>query len=296
MALDNQMSAELAQELAENNRELEIDPRKVKVRFSRLRQISRSGLHYWHSVQEDKNENDTASRRLGRAAHAVALGGAKIALFGPGTFQGKAYKGAKTGAYWDDFKKKNKGKEIVTAKELKKAEAMARALERNPKVRDMLYTGGTQLEHEVEWEWLNGRPCQSHFDAYRKGEFVADVKTARDGEPGRFSWSAIRSGYHAQLAFYVEACERMGHPTPEPYIMVVENAPPYPVTLMHITPKALEAGRRMCRAWFEQLLAYEDANEWPAYTENTVELDIPDDFDERFVVEADDDDTDESDS
>jgi PDDEXK-like uncharacterized protein DUF3799 len=296
MALDERMGAELAQELADNNRELVIDPRKVPVRFSRLRQLSRSALHYWHSVQEDKNENDTAARRLGRAAHAVALGGARIALFGPGTFNGKAYKGVKNGAYWENFKKENKGKEIVTAKELAKATAMARAIEKHPKVRDMLYSGGTQLEHEVDWTWQD-RACQSHFDAYRKGDFVADVKTARDGEPGRFAWAAIKSGYHAQLAYYVEACERLGHPTPEPFIIVVENAPPYPVTLMHITPKALEAGRRQCRLWFEQLLGYEAANEWPAYTDNTVELDVPDDFDERFVVAPDDDDEDdESDS
>ena len=274
MALDNQMSAELASELSENNRELVTDPRTVPVRFSNLRHIARSALHYWYAVQEGKRDEDTEAKRLGRAAHAIALGGRRIAIFKGAVFNGKEYKGAKQGAWWDHFKKENAGNEIVTPGEYEKAKAIADALRRNPRAAEMLYEGGTELELEVEWTWLRGRKCLSHFDAYRKGVFVADMKGARDGALERFGRQAIWSAYHAQCAFYVTGAEELGHPTPDAFLLVVETGAPHVVTVRRLTPRAVEAGRRQCRAWFELLLGYEASNEWPGYSDAIVDLDV----------------------
>lgn len=283
MALDD-MGLELRDELAAGDRELVVDPRSIPVRFSRLRQLARSALHYWWSCQ-GKDDNDTEAKRLGRAAHAIALGGKRIAVFKGGMFNGKEYKGAKTGAWWDHFKKENADKEIVTPGEYEKAKAIADALRRNPKAEEMLYTGDTQLELEVDWTWLQGRRCQSHFDAYRKGVFVADVKGARDGAIERFGRTAIWSAYHAQCAFYVTGAEELGHPTPDAFLLVVETGAPHVVTVRRLTPRALDAGRKMCRLWFEQLLGYEAANEWPGYADQVVDLDVPD-MDMPYLVDG----------
>lgn len=282
MALDEQMSAELAGELAEGDRELIVDPRTIPVRFSRLRQLARSAMHYWHACQ-GKDDNDTEAKRLGRAAHAIALGGKRIAIFTGAVFQGKTYKGAKTGAWWDHFRKENADQEIVTPGEYAKAKAIADALRRNPRAEEMLYTGGTELELEVDWLWLRGRHCQSHFDAYRKGVFVADMKGARDAAIERFGRTAIWSNYHAQCAFYVTGAEQLGHPTPDAFLLVVETGAPNVVTVRRLTPRAIEAGRVQCRAWFEQLLGFEDSNQWPGYADDVVDLDVID-SDEPFAL------------
>jgi hypothetical protein len=286
MPLDEQMSAELRDELASDARRVVvIDPREVPVRFSRLRAMARSALHYWQACQEA--DVDSLSRKLGRGVHALVLGQEhKVIEFGPppgGTFNGKPYKGTtRSGGWWDHFQKEHAGKEILSASELFKARAIAAAIGRHDRAMDMLTGAGTLLEHELAWTWM-GRRCQSHLDVYRPGLFVADLKTARDAAPDRFDRAAIWSHYHAQLAFYVMAAEAQGHPTPDPFLIVVESAPPYPVLVRPISPRALEQGLKQCRLWMEQLLVCEAANEWPSYSARDVPLDVPEDAFEYFV-------------
>jgi hypothetical protein len=126
------------------------------------------------------------------------------------------------------------------------------------------------------------RACQSHLDVYRRGAVLADVKTAVDGNPLWFPWVARRSHYFAQLACYTEAVESLGHPTPPAFVILVESAPPYPVTVMRVSERAIEAGRRQVRLWLEKLLVCEASNSWHGYSQCVEPLDLPDD-DSGFV-------------
>lgn len=185
------------------------------------------------------------------------------------------------GDKWEAFKKQNAGKVLLTPKEEAEARELADALRRHERAAEMLYGGGTELHPEIEWHY-NGRKFVSHLDAYRKGAFVIDVKTARDGDPSRFSRTAIWSHYHTQLAMYVTAVESLGHPTPDAYLIVVEKGGPTAVTVMRLSARALERGRAQFHAWFERLQQCESAGFWPAYAQDVVELDIPD-TDEPFA-------------
>ena len=90
--------------------------------------------------------------------------------------------------------------------------------------------------------------------------------------------------YYAQLACYTEAMESLGHPTPTPYIVLVENERPYVVSV-RVVPRAIEFGRRQLRGWMEQLLRCEDAGVWGGYSECIEELDLPGD---RLAEQMDD--------
>ncbi len=269
------MSAELAAELATSARKRVVDPRTVPVRFSHLRQIAKSALHYHDACQG--NGHDTSARKLGKLTHALTLG-QPVEVFRGGHFNGKDYKGVRNGAYWDHFRKEHPGVEICIPSEYEDAKPIADAVRSHPIAGPMLLAP-SQCEIELDWTHPLGRDCQSHLDIYRRGAFVADLKTARTSDPAWFTRTAIYSGYHAQLAFYVEAVEALGHETPDAYIIAVESAPPYAVTVMQLTPRAIEAGRRACRLWFEQLLCCEASGEWPAYAQTVVELDVPDEDD-----------------
>jgi hypothetical protein len=283
--LNEEMSAELAQELAENNVKRLVDPRSLPMRFSLIKHIAKSPAHLFAAAQ-GSFDKDTEALRIGRAADAYAIGDEdSIAVWDKKTATGRM--SPRTGKDWDAFCAKHAGKDIITAKEELQARAIARALRRHERAAEMLYSGGTQLHPELEWTY-NGRKFVSHLDAYRKGAFVIDVKTCVDGEPSRFSRAAIWQHYHTQAAMYVTAVESLGHPTPDAYLVVVEKVDkagltePFAVTIMRFTARALERGRAQFHTWFERLQQCEAAGFWPAYAQDVIELDIPD-ADEPFA-------------
>ncbi len=108
--------------------------------------------------------------------------------------------------------------------------------------------------------------------------FVTELKTCAVGQPDRFAYNALKYGYHAQIAFYMEACRSAGLCDPtDAYIVAVESSAPYVVTTLKLTERAIEHGARLYRIWFERLLSCEKANEWPGYCQSIVALDAPED-------------------
>ncbi len=272
-----------------NERRL-VNPRDIeRVRFSTLREMSKSAAHYLHACQRRYEPTGEASQKLGSGTHALLFGTPAVAVFGPGTFtppgekKAKEYKGVKSGAYWDAFQLEHEGEVILSPAEYEESKAMADAIRSHPIAGPLLFKRGTLHEYEVLWSYC-GRKMASHLDAYRyvmtegrgPGTLI-DVKTSRDGNPARFGWSALRYHYYAQLACYSEAMESLGHPTPDPYIVLVENERPYVVSVLRVVPRAIEFGRRQLRGWMEQLLRCEAANAWGGYSECIEELDLPGD-------------------
>jgi hypothetical protein len=252
------LSAELVTQLEHNSI---IDPRSIPVRFSRLKQFSRSAQHYWHSVQS--NYDETLSMRLGTAAHALLFEQPLV------VWPGKT----RSGKQWDAFADEHHGTPIVNQREHGEAAAMAKAVRSNPNA--MMLLDGAIFEEPIDWS-LNGRACRSTPDA-RRERLIVDLKTSKTSEPGQFVRSGLWMSYHAQLAFYMDAVAAAGLGTPEEaYIIAVESKAPHPVTVMRISDRAIEAGRKLCRMWFERLLVCEASNEWPGYAQSIVDFDVLD--------------------
>jgi hypothetical protein len=231
------------------------------VRFSNLKLMALSPAHYLEAAQKD-----TYSMERGKALHSLVLGGKPVLAYPGKVRRGKEY---------DAFVAANTNAQVLTKSDYAKAEGMAAAVRASRPAMRVLAG-----RHEVELDWkFMGRECQSHIDVIGGGgEWVTELKSAVSSNPDRFAWQAKKFGYNAQLAFYWEAVLQSGLGVPrDAFVVAVESAPPYVVTVMRLTGQALDLGRRSFRLWMERLLGCEAANEWPGYAEGIVPLDIPDD-------------------
>lgn len=257
------LSGELRDEL-EWPRDLDI--RTLPVRFSRLKLFGQSAAHYQHSALRGDDSGDSLALRLGSGAHAMVL-----------EQPIERFAGRRAGKAWDEFKAEHAGKVILNDREWHEAKSMASAIMRRREAMDILFND-TIIEQRIDWTFL-GRSCRSTPDA-RGPYHVAELKTGKTAHPSLFVRDAIRMAYHCQLSFYGDAIEHETGVAPsKAYIVAVEKTAPYPVTILELTERTLEQGRRTVRLWFEQLLSCESSNEWPEYSESIVPFDVPD-FDE----------------
>ncbi len=269
-----EMSGELAEQLEANEAErVVVDPASIPLRFSRLKHMSASALHYWQSVQD--NKDDTIAMRFGRGVHALVLNEPVI------RWPGKT----RSGKVWEAFKAQHADKEILNTKEWDRAHGIYEAIQRHPIAKDVLFAG-TILEETIEWE-LAGRKCTSRPDARAGTERLVDLKTTKCAEPRKFERDAMFRGYHAQFSFYGRAMkERFGSAPKESLCVAVETVKPFPITVLKLTPAAIEEGEKCWRSWFESVLVCEAAGRYPAYTDVIEPLDARDTGDVGLIIEG----------
>jgi hypothetical protein len=241
--------------------------------FSDLKQFARTPAHFRHAIEHPREA--TRAMRKGTLTDLTLLGGEPPPIWS-GTRQGKA---------WKEFAARNAGEEICTQAELDEAEQIAAAVKSNALAMKYL-TGRAQVR--LEWEMLGIRCATRGVDVVGD-RWISDLKVTRTAEPERFSWHARSMLWHAQLAFYDEACRQNGIDTSEGcYLVGAEAEAPHPVTVMRVTPRALEAGAKCIHLWLEQLRACEATNEWPGYVQSVVELDVDEELRLVGLVDADD--------
>ena len=259
-----QMSAELRDELAANDTRRLADPREQPVRFFHLKSMGQSAAHCLHSFRKDELRESLAMR-IGSGTHRLMFG-QEVAVYPGKVRRGKEY---------DAFKSCNPHALILSAKEKMRAQAIALALKSHPRASELLFAKGVIHERTILWE-QDGRKRRSTPDAYRPGEYIIDLKTARCAEPSKFAREGMWRGYHAQLADYRNAVEATTGKRLPCYIIAVESEAPYAVTVMPLTDRALDKGEAMVRLWFERLRACEESGSWPGYCESEVPFDVPD--------------------
>lgn len=260
-----ELSAALITELARNEPapKLPPDPRDVPVRFSSLKHMSDSPLHYKDQVQFGRD--DTLCMRIGRGAHALVLGQPIIEFTGK-TRQGKA---------WEAFREKHADKEILNAKEYSTAMGIYTAITSHREACEILFGDDAVLEETLHWEFL-GKACTSRPDSRRGTRVASDLKTTKKAEPEWFKRDAYNRGYHGQMSFYGAAMQHaLGHAPDNVFCVAVESKRPFPVTVLELTPRLLAEGEKSWRLWFERVLQCEAANRWPAYTEAIEVFDVP---------------------
>jgi hypothetical protein len=262
-------SAALAAELA-----APIDPRTLPVRFSRLKQMARSPLHYWHACQSgDIEGGESLALRLGSGTHALLFGQESRVVVYPGQRRGKA---------WDAFEEEHAGKIILTATEAKTSRGIAEAVRGHDLARALMWPAAdNEIWYERRADWTRaGRACRSTPDvSYARDAtvVVVDLKTTRDASPDWFCREAIRRAYHAQLVFYAEALGEDPHQC-DLRIVAVESKPPHAVVVWQLTPGAIEHGQMLIGQWWEHLRQCEDAGTWPGYTQAMQRLDVDGDM------------------
>lgn len=262
------LSLELLDELGSNERRT-ADIRSLPARFSWLKEFAKSAAHAKHAALV--GWDDTLSTRLGSGTHAMTFGTPYVA-------KSSNRRGTKARKADEEKIRAEHGPDslILTPGEYAHAKGMSDAIKANAVAQRLLFQDGVILETDIHWE-LKGRACKSRPDAYHFRTLV-ELKTAREADPHWFHRDAIRSGYHAQCAFYRRAIEHATGVKPrDVYLLVVENRRPYVVTPFRLTERALEAGDRLAMKWFEQLRVCETTNVWPPYTMGIEDFDVIDD-------------------
>lgn len=242
------------------------------VHFSTLKFMAQSPAHYLYAATHEPPQS--AAFRLGSAVDALCIGeGERVLCCSARRGTKDHVKFVESIAVPDPI--------ILTSAEYGKACDMADSIARSKQAMELLKG---ERQRYVEWRWL-GRHCAGTPDVFSLDHLV-ELKTGRTAHPDRFMSSAKFYGYHAQLAWYRRALIESGFGTPASYwIVAVESAPPYPVTVFRMTDNALDLGERMCRAWLERLLVCEASDAWPAYTEAAVPFDIVEE--EGFTLKID---------
>lgn len=242
------------------------------VRYSWLKHMARSPAHVRHAL--DHAGDDTRALRLGRATHSYLLGGDEVIL----------YEGRRAGAAWEAFESSHPGAVILIASEMEHVNGMRESLHRHDQAMELL--SGPHREETIRWK-IGDRDCQSTPDVWG-GYRLTELKTTKCADPERFKRDAIWRGYHGQASFYQRALLHRGFAASVVSIVAVESTPPYPVTILELTPRALEAGEKLWRGWFERLLVCEASNYWPAYSESIVEFDVEDSGETTIVIDGED--------
>lgn len=230
------------------------------VRFSHLRAYGRSAAH-GHHARTAADDEQTREMERGTAVHALLFGTRKVCGYPGPTRQGKKY---------DAFVAEHHDCEILTMAEYDKARWMADSVLASSVARP--YLSGT-TEKTILFRW-NGLGCRATPDI-RGADFLTELKTSSTSDPARFPWQALRMHYHAQMRMQQIACGSGAHGH-ECFIVCVESAPPFPVTVFRIDERALEAGEKLLVLWTERLKNCEQSGRFPPYVECVVPIDIPD--------------------
>lgn len=236
------------------------------IHYSRLKLMAESPAHYRAGSQ-----GTTYSQESGSAVHALVLGTQEVVTWDKVSENGNQC--PRRGKDYDAFAAKHPGALILMPAEYAEAKAKAAAVLAHPLAVRVLK--GTR-EKEIEWSF-GGRPCAGRPDVFGP-DYVTELKATKSSNPRRFRKQARWMGYCGQLVWYGDGLMQAGLCAPEAYyIVAVEQAAPYVVTVFRLTARDVDNGRRDYRGWFEQVLVCEQADEWPGYCEAIVELGAYDD-------------------
>lgn len=176
---------------------------------------------------------------------------------------------------WVFFLIEAQGKQILTADQRGRAQAMADSVRRHPLLQALLADGNK--EQTVLWtDPDTGVPCKCRPDwLCDRLPIIADLKSARDASPEVFARDAARYRYHVQEAMYMSGLSVAGRPKDTWIYIVCESDPPHFVALYQSGAAERQLGYR----WFrEDLVRYADCrftDQWPAYPVEVQTLEYP---------------------
>lgn len=253
------------------------------VHFSSLKSIGRSPMHYRARVDHTEERTPELERamRAGSIAHKLILEPERDDF---AVYEGKV----RNGKAWEAFEAAHAGKLIVTIPELTRAVKLAEVVRADPIAAPRLV--GVVEQELPPWDYM-GRACGGRPDVVGLG-FTTEVKTCPDTSIAWMTRHVLRMAYHGQLAWYNEGAAAFAEqwsPKEWPafdraYIVAVETREPHAVTTFALSPRTLEAGRRLCHQWMERLLNCERSGVWPGYSQCEVPIDVLDD--EDLIYEA----------
>jgi hypothetical protein len=229
------------------------------------------------------NEEKTGQEfEKGTGAHSVLLGGKRLVIWDKKSDKGNQC--PRRGADFDAFAALNADSLILLPGEHEQIQGMAESVLANA---DAVALLAGRKEKTLYWT-IDGRECRGTPDV-DNGHAIVELKTTKSSDPRYFWRDSWKFNYHGALAWYMDGCaQQFGRRMipDEAYIVAVESAKPYIVTVFRVPQHALEAGRRQNRAWFERLRECERSGVWPGYATGIVDLEFPEKERQAWNVSA----------
>ncbi len=174
------------------------------------------------------------------------------------------------------------GLQLVDLQMYDAGKAMAEAVSRQKLVRVMLSAPDVIREVSVYWmEIIDGLevPCKARIDFLATvpgfGLVACDFKSTTDASPEELARSVFKWGYHRQAAWYRRALAAVGMPSSVFVLLAVEKSAPHIVTPANIAPAAQVRGEEECARALSTYVECTKSGEWPCYTKEILELDLP---------------------
>lgn len=253
------------------------------LRFGHLSKFARAPVHYLQArsvdaLLLDRDQPKTSAQEKGSCVHAVTFGTARVVRY-PGK--------VRSGKQWEAFQAEHAGEMILAGAAYEQTMGMAEAVWSDAHAKELLFASGAVHEHTLRPE-LHGFPCRATPDV-RHPDYLADLKTSGTAEPEQFQRHATRMLYHAQLAFYLQACEAAHiKVVRDAYVVAVEATPPHPVVVHRMTERAIDMGERSIRIWVERLRGCLEQSYFPGYVQSIIAWDIEEELELQFAEEPSD--------
>jgi hypothetical protein len=223
---------------------------------------------------ERENAVYKAAWDLGSVTHKMVLGS------GPDLVEVDADNWKTNAAKAEQEQARKRGAVALLSKDIRVAEAMAKAVIEHP-IAGPLFAAGTGLpEQSVFWiDQRTGQWCRAMLDwfpAYDFGRPIAvDLKTTDSANPSAIRKSVANYHYHQQDGWYRDACEAVGHDDPAFLFVFVSKHPPYLVTVVQLDDEAVAEGRARNRLALEIWRDCRESGIWPDYGSEIETIGLP---------------------
>lgn len=240
---------------------------------SGINAFQKSPLHYWNESPFNpakKISIETPAMVFGRICHKLALEYDSfdqeytvLPSIDRRTKEGKIAHEA--------FILNSEGKTVVTQESYQEAITLARAMQKNSAVQQLLQKG----EAELPLFWQNGIDCKAKLDYYRKG-LILDYKTSIAADKKSFEKSLLNFGYHRQAAWYLDGVERCYGERPKGFIFIVQDKNlPEAIGVYAIEQSAIDIGRTENTTALAEITTRLDNNSWEAFPKEIQPIGLP---------------------
>ena len=232
-------------------------------------------LLYHQKLTGEILTDDTSAFQIGRATHALVLGGQEafdeeyLVSSGPiNPKTGEPY-GKLTKAYRDWAAEQTK--KIILANEFDFMLKLQEAVWSHPKAAELL--DGCVCEGTIRAEYM-GERVQIRMDAFNPASrAIIDLKTCDNLD--FFRNDCLKYGYAEQMAFYREVFRiASGGYVASAWLIAVEKRVPYRCGVWKITPKVLDRAQAVNEQALVELKMCRDQDVWPTRYEDVRELDV----------------------
>ena len=237
------------------------------VRWSELRRIGRSPLHYHDALQ---NVTDTAAMALGRAVHTSVFEPDSLPL------EYAVWTGGRRGTNeYKEWVEQQGERQILSESEYATCLAIRDAVRAHPVAAKLLAEG--EAESVVTWrDTETSLSCKARLDWVSDSCGLVDLKTATSIDKRDFANAAARYDYFGQLAFYRMGIAANGCDVGDSTIIAVESARPHDVAVFRIPEESLWAGEDRAHEYLRTLADCLATDMWPGAFPEAETLDAPD--------------------